>query len=60
MNERRTWCAHCPGQGAHKMSCAAYKGGYVGPQQPCTERDLRRLHAIREGRVTLPVVRDDG
>jgi hypothetical protein len=26
VSERRAWCAHCPGQGTHKLSCPATKG----------------------------------
>lgn len=52
---RRGFCVHCPGVLVHKMSCSAFKGGYVNLSEPCTERALYKLSPIREGRLTLPV-----
>jgi len=48
-----TFCVHCPGQARHKMSCVAFKGGYVSSSQPCTERTLSRLTPVHAGRLTL-------
>ena len=49
------FCVHCPGDGGHKMSCSAAKGGYVDQNEPCLERDLRKLTPKHHGRLTLPV-----
>lgn len=37
------FCWHCPGDGVHKMSCAANKGGYVDICEPCRTFNLRAL-----------------
>lgn len=38
-----TFCVHCPGEGQHKMSCTAAKGGFVQRYEPCHEQDLSKL-----------------
>lgn len=48
------FCIHCPGDGVHKMSCTAFKSGYVKPDEPCRV-PLSTLSAKYHARVTIPV-----
>lgn len=36
------FCVYCPGEGSHKMSCTAYKGGRVAHDEPCRQQISHR------------------